>query len=98
MEREPDTGGNLEEKPFLEHLEDLRRMFLKILLAWGLASLIAFLFSSQILAVAQGPLFRMLKSLGRGEEVNFVLKSLGPTEVFLMSLKLSFLAGSFFRP
>ncbi len=92
MEREPKPRGELEEKPFLEHLEDLRWVFLKIILAWVSASLIAFFFASRVFTVLQLPLLRMVRGLGGGEE-GFVLRSLSPPEVFLMSIKLSLLVG-----
>lgn len=92
MERELKPKRGSEEKPFLEHLEELRWMFLKSFLAWGLASLTAFLFTSRIFAVVQLPLRYMARHLGGGEG-EYVLRSLSPPEVFLMSVKLSFLVG-----
>ena len=79
-------------KPFLEHLEDLRWLILKILISWGAASLVAFILANRLFAVLQLPLARMTRVTGGGEEV-FVLRSLSPPEVFLMSMKLSLLAG-----
>jgi sec-independent protein translocase protein TatC len=88
MERESNSGEYLEEKPFLDHLEDLRWLILKILISWVGASMAAFMLSNRLFAVLQYPLAR----IRMGEEV-FTLRSLSPPEVFLMSLKLSFLAG-----
>lgn len=93
MERKAKSGGEGEEKPFLDHLEDLRWLLLKIFFSWGIFSLIAFLLAPQVLTVVKWPLFRMLGSLGRGGEAEVILRSLSPAEVFLMSVRLSFLAG-----
>ncbi|MEA1927128.1 MAG: twin-arginine translocase subunit TatC [Candidatus Auribacterota bacterium] len=92
MERRNNSGDHLEEKPFLEHLEDLRRLILKILITWGAASLAAFVLSNRVFAVLQQPLARMTELTGGGEET-FTLRSLSPPEVFLMSMKLSLLIG-----
>lgn len=84
--------GDPEEKPFLDHLEDLRVLILKILAAWGAASLLAFVLAGRVLAVVQWPLVRMVREWGLPEG-EFVLRSLSPPEVFLISLRLSILAG-----
>jgi len=92
MERDSNRGQELEEKPFLEHLEDLRWLILKILISWGGASLVAFVFSNRVFAVLQLPLAGMTRVAGGGGEV-FTLRSLSPPEVFLVSMKLSLLVG-----
>ena len=93
MERKVKSGREEEEKPFLDHLEDLRWTLLKIFFSWGILSLIAFLLAPRVLAVVKWPLLRMLASLGRDGEAEVILRSLSPAEVFLMSVKLSLLAG-----
>lgn len=91
MERDHKTGGELEEKPFLDHLEDLRWLVLKILLSWGVMSLIAFLLADRVFTLIQWPLLRMMGEVAGGNGT--ILRSLSPPEVFLMSIKLSLLAG-----
>ena len=92
MERGLNSGQELEEKPFLEHLEDLRWLVLKILISWGAAALIAFTLAKPIFAIMQWPLAKMLSERGSGIG-DFVLRSLSPPEVFLTSMKLALLVG-----
>lgn len=92
MERGRNSDRELAEKPFLEHLEDLRWLILKIIISWGAASLIAFIFAKLVFVLLQWPLSRMLSERGGGTE-DFILRSLSPPEVFLMSMKLSLLVG-----
>ena len=92
MERDPKPGGEPEEKPFLEHLEDLRRLLLKIIFFWAAASLAAFFLAGRVFDVLQWPLLRVARASGGGDE-HFVLRSLSPPEVFLTSVKLALLTG-----
>lgn len=92
MARERKPPGEPEEKPFLDHLEDLRFLVWKILISWGAAAVLAFAGAERVMAAARWPLARMARSLGPGE-ADFVLRSLSPPEVFLTSVKLSVLAG-----
>jgi len=96
MERGRNSEHELEEKPFLEHLEDLRWLILRILISWGAASLIAFAFANRVFLLIQWPLSRMLSERGGGTE-DFILRSLSPPEVFLVSMKLSLLVGFYCR-
>ena len=77
----------------MEHLEDLRRMFLKIFLAWGVTSLLAFLLAGRLMAVWRWPLKKMAEYTGAAFGPEFILRSLSPAEVFLVSVKISLLAG-----
>ena len=43
-------------KPFLDHLEDLRWVIVKMALALGAAMLLAFCFRTQLVHILQGPL------------------------------------------
>ena len=92
MERDRKSGEELEEKPFLEHLEDLRWLFLKIFISWGAASLVAFLLSGPIFAAVRWPLSRIVNEVG-GRNQEFILRTLSPPEAFLMSIKIALLAG-----
>jgi sec-independent protein translocase protein TatC len=82
----------LEQKPFLEHLEDLRVLIIQFIVSWGFFSLIAFFQAPRIFRLIEWPLVRGLERWG-GIRTSFALRSLSPSEVFLMSLKLSLLAG-----
>ncbi len=92
MARELKGPGAPEEKPFLDHLEDLRFLILRILISWGAASLLAFALAGRVMTAVQWPLVRMAREWGLAEG-EFVLRSLSPPEVFLISLRLSILAG-----
>jgi len=92
MARDHNPPGDGEEKPFLEHLEDLRFLIWKVLVSWAAAALLAFLAAGRIMEVVRWPLTRIGREFGPGE-TEFVLRSLSPPEVFLTSIKLSLLAG-----
>lgn len=92
MARDRKSLPEPEEKPFLDHLEDLRFLIGKILISWGAASVLAFLLAGRVLAAVQWPLIRMVRESGGGE-TDFILRSLSPPEVFLISLRLSILVG-----
>lgn len=92
MARDRKSPPAAEEKPFLEHLEDLRLLVWKILISWAAGSLVAFALAGRVLDAVQWPLLRMAGEFGIGEG-EFVLRSLSPPEVFLISIKLSLLAG-----
>ncbi len=81
-----------EEKPFLDHLEDLRFLIFRILAAWGAAAGVAFLRAAWIMEAVQWPLLRVVGETGESG-IGFVLRSLSPPEAFLVSLRLSILAG-----
>ncbi|MCX6348444.1 MAG: twin-arginine translocase subunit TatC [Candidatus Aureabacteria bacterium] len=94
--REPPArraGRAEEEKPFLEHLEDLRWTLLKCIGVWGAATAAAFALSPRVLTVVRFPLVRMLSQAGEPGGADAILRSLSPAEVFLMSFKISALAG-----
>src|ERR1700751_79211 len=83
--REGDQGEAV--KPFLDHLEDLRWVIIKMALALGIAMLFAFCFRHQLVYILQGPLKaidpRLLKSL----------VSLGVADSMTISFQLAFYAG-----
>ncbi|ACD82891.1 Sec-independent protein secretion pathway component TatC [Methylacidiphilum infernorum V4] len=76
-----------EEKPFLEHLEDLRWVIIKSLLALGGGSLICFIETKPLMAI----LLKPLKSAG--EDPQKVLRVLGVVDPFSVQLQLSLLGG-----
>lgn len=54
-----DDNGTGEVKPFLEHLEDLRWMLIKMLATLGIAVLLSFIYARELLAVIIWPLKRV---------------------------------------
>lgn len=74
-------------KPFLEHVEDLRTMVVRMAVALSVAMFLAFAFRSQLAAFVQGPLIAVDPS--RIDN----LQSLGVADSMTISLKLSFYAG-----
>ena len=83
--REGDKGEAV--KPFLDHLEDLRWVIIKIACALGIAMMLAFCFRAQLVHVMQAPLKsidpRLLQSL----------VSLGVADSMTISFQLAFYAG-----
>lgn len=74
-------------KPFLEHVEDLRRMVVRMAVALGAAMLVGFVFRTEIAAFVQAPLLAIDPS--RADN----LQSLGVADSMTISLKLAFYAG-----
>jgi sec-independent protein translocase protein TatC len=74
-------------KPFLEHLEDLRWMIIKMLVALSVAMLLCFTFARQLLAIFLHPLGRVTP---KPEQF---LRTLEVTGGLTVAMKLSFFAG-----
>jgi len=83
--REGDQGEAV--KPFLDHLEDLRWVIIKMALAIGIAMLLAFCFRTQLVHILQGPLKSIDPRLLRS------LVSLGVADSMTISFQLAFYAG-----
>ena len=73
-------------KPFLEHLEDLRWMVVKMALALVASMIICFAFRSQLVRVMQAPLHDVDPQIG-------ALKALGITDSLVISFHIAFDAG-----
>ena len=73
-------------KPFLEHLEDLRWMVVKMALALVASMIICFAFRSQLVRVMQAPLHDVDPQVG-------ALKALGITDSLVISFHIAFYAG-----
>jgi sec-independent protein translocase protein TatC len=73
-------------KPFLEHLEDLRWMIVKIAITLGIAMIVCFAFRSTLVRVMQAPLRDLGSQVG-------TLKALGITDSIVISFHLAFYAG-----
>ena len=76
--------GNPEKKmPFLDHLEELRWTLIRSMLAIFIGMIICFIFNEQIIA--------LLKAVAPEEKMTLVI--LGPTDAFVIAIKVSLFAG-----
>ncbi len=82
-----DEGYDAHEKPFLDHLEDLRKTLGKIIITLLVTTIIAFAFNMQIMQFVGQP----MKLAGLGNSVTFM--TLAPQEILMLSIKVSFFAG-----
>ena len=73
-------------KPFLEHLEDLRWMVVKMAMTLVGAMILCFAFRSDLVRVMQAPLHDLDPQVGG-------LKALGITDSLVISFHLAFYAG-----
>ncbi len=81
-------GGDREAtKPFLDHLEDLRWVIVKMAMALGVAMMLAFLVRHHLVAILQWPLQKLDPNLLKS------LVSLGVADSLTISFQLSFYAG-----
>ncbi len=76
-----------EPKPFLDHIEDLRSMLIKMAVALGGAMIFSFFFRTVLFAIIQSPLTKV------DPEHLSNLQSLGVVDSFSISLELAFYAG-----
>jgi sec-independent protein translocase protein TatC len=74
-------------KPFLDHVEDLRRMVVRMAIALGFCMVVAFIFRGQLASFVQAPLL----ALDPTRIDN--LQSLGVADSMTISFKLAFYAG-----
>lgn len=74
-------------KPFLEHLEDFRKMLIKVALALAVTMTLCFMFRSELAALIQRPLI----AVDPARAAN--LQSLGVADSFTISLELSLYGG-----
>ena len=73
-------------KPFLDHLEDLRWMLVKMVATLSLGMVLSFGFRAELIRVVEAPLI----AVGHG---NVHLQALGPADSMNVSLTLAFYAG-----
>lgn len=74
-------------KPFLDHIEDLRRMIVRMAIALGVCMAAAFVFRGEIASFVQAPLLAVDPS--RADN----LQSLGVADSMTISIKLAFYSG-----
>ena len=77
-----------EEKPFLEHLEDLRGTLFKILITLGVVTISTFVFNKPLLKMVQLPLY-----MADIPEEARQLQTLGAVEGMMLAIKVSFFSG-----
>jgi sec-independent protein translocase protein TatC len=73
-------------KPFLEHLEELRWMIVKMAITLSVAMIVCFTFRSTLVRILQAPLRDVGSQIG-------TLKALGITDSIVISFHLAFYAG-----
>ncbi|MFC2149278.1 twin-arginine translocase subunit TatC [Candidatus Auribacterota bacterium] len=81
------------EKTFLEHLEELRFVFLKSFLALMIFTGLGFVFAPAIIKMLVWPLDRVLQLSGAVGTADGILRTLRPTGGFMVGLKAAFLFG-----
>lgn len=84
-------GKGDEEKPFLDHLEDLRKMIVRIAMTLLVSTLFTFCFYDKLFEIIKYPLWAtgVIKT---PEELKAMLQILTPQEGFLMVMNLSLIA------
>lgn len=82
-----DENDSLPSKPFLEHLEDLRVVIIKSVLALGIAMAVCFALTKQILVLLEKPLVDI------GQDPKQFLRVLGVIDPFSIQMELSFYCG-----
>src|SRR5437660_8826450 len=70
----------------IEHLEELRRVLIISLIAWGVATVIGFLVSGWVLSVVLGPVHQVI---GAGKPIYFT----GPVDKFFLYFKVGMFTG-----
>ena len=76
--------GEDEERPFVEHLEELRHRIIVSLVAIGIGTAISYAFVSKLIAILMWPLEGLVKEL----------VFLNPVEAFMAQLKVSIASGA----
>ena len=90
-----DEGFDAHEKPFLDHLEDLRHTLIRIASTLSISTIACFAFHKQIFQLVQYPAKVKLAEISPGVSLwdKLELITLGPTEFIVLMLKLSFFSG-----
>jgi Tat protein translocase TatC len=90
-----DDGFDPQEKPFLDHLDDLRVTLFRIITTLTISSAVCFIFNKQIFQFVQLPAKSQIAEISPGitlwEKLDFFM--LGPTELIFLMFKLAFYCG-----
>jgi len=82
------SGDTDQEKPFLDHLEDLRTMIVRIVTTLLVTMILAFCFYDWIFAVILKPLW-ISGIVKTQDELQAMMQILSPTEGFMMAMNLT---------
>ena len=82
------SGDTDQEKPFLDHLEDLRTMIVRIVTTLLITMIVAFCFYDWIFDVILAPLW-ISGIVKTQEELQAMMQILSPTEGFMMAMNLT---------
>lgn len=90
-----DDGFDAHEKPFLDHLEDLRHTLMKIGATLAIATVACFAFHKKIFELIQLPAKMPIANISDGVSLwdRLDLITLSPPEFIVLMLKLSFFSG-----
>ena len=75
-------------KPFLDHLEDLRWMVLKVAVTLIVGMMASFGFRGRLLEILEQPLLQF-----SSEQRDLLLQTIGPTDGFTIALQFAFYSG-----
>ena len=90
-----DAASDAHEKPFLDHLEDLRKMFFRMIIAQFIFAAACFVFHDTLFNATYLPLESplILDKDGSTLRSKIELIILSPAEAFMLSLKVAFISG-----
>lgn len=90
-----DEGFDPQEKPFLDHLDDLRVTLFKVITTLAISTAVCFIFNKEIFQLVQLPAKSGLAEIAPGVTLyeKLELMPLGPTELIFLMFKLSFYSG-----
>lgn len=82
------------EKDFLSHLDDLKRVILKVAFSMLAGMILCFSFAKPLFRVLLNPFSHFVASLSAGSTFHaFILKTLSPYEALSISMKISLICG-----
>lgn len=90
-----DEGFDPHEKPFLDHLDDLRVTLFRIILTLAISTAVSFIFNKEIFQFVQIPAKSPIAEIAPGVTLyeKLELIPLAPTELIFLMFKLSFYCG-----
>ncbi len=90
-----DEGFDPHEKPFLDHLDDLRQTLIRIAVTLLISTIVCFIFNKEIFQLVQLPAKSSLAEVAPGVTLHSKLDffMLGPTELVFLMFKLAFYCG-----